>query len=150
MGARRSVAVALAPANIVALSAADEREYGEWHRMGLANGHLAELTGANAREGTLTVGLLANCTSVLGMLGGLQHQDPSGVPARVALVFIEAHGDFNVPETMLSGMLGGMPVAVSAGLARAQMERLSGVADGPTSVELAGALKGLRARTPGS
>jgi arginase len=32
-------------------------------------------------------------------------------------VFVDAHGDFNTPETTLSGMLGGMPVAVSAGLA---------------------------------
>jgi arginase len=35
----------------------------------------------------------------------------------VGLVWIDAHGDFNTPETTLSGMLGGMPVAVSAGLA---------------------------------
>lgn len=53
----------------------------------------------------------------MGMLAGLQHSDPAGGPRKVGLVFVDAHGDFNTPETTLSGMLGGMPVAVSAGLA---------------------------------
>ncbi len=35
----------------------------------------------------------------------------------MGLVWFDAHGDFNTPQTSLSGMLGGMPVAVSAGLA---------------------------------
>jgi len=29
---------------------------------------------------------------------------------------MDAHGDFNTPETSLSGMVGGMPVAISTGL----------------------------------
>src|SRR2546430_11974360 len=41
---------------------------------------------------------------------GLQHSGPTARPLRVAMVFIDAHGDFNTPETTLSGMLGGMPV----------------------------------------
>src|SRR5262249_20520643 len=49
-------------------------------------------------------------------LAGLQHSGVSGEIRRVGLVFIDAHGDFNTPETTLSGMLGGMPVAVAAGL----------------------------------
>lgn len=118
----RERGVTVEPTRTVALSAADEREYGEWHRMGLANGHLAEEVAANARAGVLTVGLLANCTSVLGVLGGLQQ-----ARGRVALVFIDAHGDFNVPETTLSGMLGGMPVAVAAGKALERLRRESGL-----------------------
>ena len=31
-------------------------------------------------------------------------------------MFVDAHGDFNTPETTLSGMLGGMPVAILAGM----------------------------------
>src|SRR2546430_13046676 len=46
---------------------------------------------------------------------GLQHSGPTARPLRVAMVFIDAHGDFNTPETTLSGMLGGMPVAIAAG-----------------------------------
>ncbi|HKJ02871.1 MAG TPA: arginase family protein [Longimicrobiales bacterium] len=140
----RTQGVALAPTRTVALSAGDEGDYGEWHRMGLANGHLAEMVSADARQGVLTVGLLANCTSVLGMLGGLQHQDPSAAPARVALVFIDAHGDFNVPETTLSGMLGGMPVAVSAGLALERLRRESGLDPAlPTERIVMGAVRDL-------
>jgi len=123
----RSRGVALGPTRVVALTPDDEKEYGAWHRMGLANGHLADMVAANRRSGLLTVGLLANCTSVLGVLGGLQHSDPDGRPLRVGLVYIDAHGDFNVPETTLSGMLGGMPVAVAAGLALKNLRTESGL-----------------------
>ena len=37
-------------------------------------------------------------------------------PLRVGCVYFDAHADFNTPETTLSGMLGGMDVAVAAGL----------------------------------
>ena len=109
------------PIQTVVLTPDEDREYGEWHRMGLANGHLADFVAENERANLLTVGLLGNCNALMGMLGGYQHSDPSGEPRRVGLVWIDAHGDFNTPETTLSGMLGGMPVAVSAGLA---LERL--------------------------
>jgi arginase len=121
--------VTLEPMQEVRLTPDDEREYGEWHRLGLANGHLAEIVSRNTREGELSVGLLANCSSVIGMLGGLQ-QAGDGGPLRVGLVFIDSHGDFNVPETTLSGMLGGMPVAVSAGMALHNLRREAGLAQG--------------------
>src|SRR5262249_60288300 len=88
---------------------------GEWNRLGLATGHLAEIVAAELKAGRFPIGLLANCSALMGMLGGLQHAGPTARPLRVGLVFIDAHGDFNTPETTLSGMLGGMPVAVSAG-----------------------------------
>ena len=109
----------------VALTPEEEEEYGEWHRMGLANGHLAEIVAENQRQGILTVGLLGNCNALMGMLGGFQNSGSPGVPRRVGLVWIDAHGDFNTPETTLSGMLGGMPVAVSAGLALDRLRRES-------------------------
>jgi len=99
----------------VALTPEQDDDYGEWHRMGMASGNYAGLVADNERNGWLTVGLLSNCTSLLGSLSGLQ-QSGQGGPRRIAMVFIDSHGDFNTPETTLSGMLGGMPVAVSAGL----------------------------------
>jgi arginase len=63
----------------------------------------------------------------MGMLGGLQHSGPTEDPLRVGLVWIDAHGDFNTPETTLSGMLGGMPVAVSSGLALQRLRKESGL-----------------------
>ena len=119
--------VELGPTATVRLRRDEEDDYGEWHRMGLANGHLAELVAANRRAGFVSVGLLSNCTSVIGVLGGLQDSGADGVPLKVGLVFIDAHGDFNTPETTLSGMLGGMPVAVSAGLALHNLRRESGL-----------------------
>jgi len=118
---------AVKPVQTIRLTPEDEKEYGEWHRLGLANGHLADAVAANTQEGYLTVGLLANCNSLLGMLGGLQHSGPTRRPLKVGLVFVDSHGDFNTPETTLSGMLGGMPVAVAAGLALTNLRRESGL-----------------------
>lgn len=119
--------VLLAPTRTVALTSSEEGDYGEWHRMGLANAHLAEMTADSERSGYLTVALEANCTSLLGVLAGLQQSMPRR-PRRVALVFIDAHGDFNTPETTLSGMLGGMPVAVAAGMCLNNLRLESGLA----------------------
>lgn len=55
-----------------------------------------------------------NCGALPGVIGGLQQA--KGSTARIGLVWFDAHGDFNTPNTTLSGMLGGMPVAVTAGL----------------------------------
>jgi arginase len=99
----------------VKLTAEEEKEYGQWNRFGMANGHLGKLVAREVKDGAVPVGLLANCSSLSGMLAGLQHAGPTRRPLRVGLVFIDAHGDFNTPETTLSGMLGGMPVAVAAG-----------------------------------
>ncbi|MBM3791632.1 MAG: hypothetical protein FJW35_14970 [Acidobacteria bacterium] len=109
------------------LSGAEDKEYGAWNRMGLANGHLARSVAEKLKEGSFPVGLLANCNSLMGMLAGLQRSGPTSRPLRVGLVWIDAHADFNTPETTLSGMLGGMPVAVSAGLCLTRLRLQSGL-----------------------
>jgi arginase len=111
----------------VALTADEEKSYGSWNHLALASGDLAKLVSEERRNGYLPVGLLANCNGILGMLGGLQHSGPSGRPLRVGLVFIDAHGDFNTPETTLSGMLGGMPVAIAAGQCLTRMRLKAGL-----------------------
>jgi len=57
----------------------------------------------------------------MGMLAGFQMSGPSRKPLRVGLVWLDAHADINTPETSLSGLLAGMPVAVATGLC---LERL--------------------------
>ena len=114
------------PVRTVQLTAEQQREYGEWHRLGMANGHLAAMVADQFEEGLLTVALEANCSSLMGVLGGLQ-RTPDGGFRDVGLVFIDAHGDFNTPETTLSGMLGGMPVAVAAGHALERLRLESGL-----------------------
>ena len=103
------------PVSATALTADEEKAYGSWNKLALASGDLAKLVSEERRSGYLPVGLLANCNGILGMLSGLQHSGPGAKPLRVGMVFIDAHGDFNTPETTLSGMLGGMPVAIAAG-----------------------------------
>ena len=101
--------------NVVKLTPEEEKDYGIWHRVGLANGHLGRTIASLVKKGEFPLGLLGNCTSLMGMLAGFQHSGPTRRPLEVGLIWIDAHGDFNTPETTLSGMLGGMPVACAAG-----------------------------------
>lgn len=116
------------PVQDVRLNAEQERQYGEWNRMALANSNFADLVREGLQDDLITVGLEANCNDLLGMLSGLKY-DSDGNARRVGLVFYDAHGDFNIPETTLSGMLGGMPVAVAAGHALHNLRRTTGLAE---------------------
>jgi arginase len=116
------------PVQDVRLNAEQERQYGEWNRMALANSNMAGLVREGRDDDVLTIGLESNCNVLLGMLAGLKY-DEDGNSQNVGLVFIDAHGDFNVPETTLSGMLGGMPVAVAAGHALHNIRKTSGLTE---------------------
>ncbi|HEX9370802.1 MAG TPA: arginase family protein [Roseiflexaceae bacterium] len=50
-----------------------------------------------------------DCLVALGALAGLLDPPNTGV------VWLDAHGDFNTPETTISGYLGGMPLACAVG-----------------------------------
>lgn len=117
------------PVQDTRLTPEQEKQYGTWNRMALANDNMAATVREGLQDGLLTVGLEANCNVLLGMLAGLKYDD-EGNARRVGLVFIDAHGDFNVPETTLSGMLGGMPVAVAAGHALHNVRTTSGLVEG--------------------
>ncbi len=92
----------------------EERSDDRVTNLGTLGGAIAEEVAAGTRAGKRVVALGSNCTTLPGILGGLQ--EANGVDSRLGLVWFDAHGDFNTPRTTLSGMLGGMPVAVSAGL----------------------------------
>lgn len=91
------------------------REEIETHNIGTLGGVVADAVAAARRDGAAVLMTGGNCSHITGMVGGLQ--DAHGAGARIGLVWFDAHGDFNTPGTTLSGMLGGMPVAVCAGLA---------------------------------
>jgi arginase len=114
------------PIQDIRLNAEQERQYGEWNRMALANANFADVVREGLQDDLITIGLEANCNDLLGMLSGLKY-DSDGNSRRVGLVFIDAHGDFNVPETTLSGMLGGMPVAIAAGHALHNVRKTTGL-----------------------
>lgn len=52
--------------------------------------------------------LAADCTSCWGAMKGLEAHAPD-------VLWYDAHGDFNTPETSPSGFLGGMPLAAMVG-----------------------------------
>lgn len=83
--------------------------------LGVLGGEIALAVAEGRRAGKPVLVVGGNCASVPGVIGGLQ--EAHGPAAKIGLVWFDAHGDFNTPRTTLSGMLGGMPVAVSAGLA---------------------------------
>jgi arginase len=112
------------------LTAEEDKEYGGWKRLGYALGHFAELVERNERDGYFTVGLLATCPSMPGLVAGLQHSGAAGTPIRIGMLWLDAHPDFNTPETTRSGSLGGMPVAVATGRALTRM-RLDAHLDPP-------------------
>lgn len=76
-----------------------------------------------ARRAPLITG--GDCTHAVGVVAGLQRS--CHAHTRIGLVWFDAHGDYNTPRTTLSGMLGGMPVAVCAGLALPQWRNLAGM-----------------------
>ncbi|MCP4711532.1 MAG: arginase family protein [Planctomycetes bacterium] len=104
----------------------EEQQYRGWTRDALASRHLANLISVNGKNEYFTVALLNSCADLPGILGGLQHQGPgvekqiyhlaADIPHRVGLIYLDAHADVNTPETTLSGMYGGMDVALAAGL----------------------------------
>jgi arginase family enzyme len=104
-----------------ALTAEEDKEYGGWKRLGMALGHFADIVQTNERDGYFTVGLLATCPSMPGLVAGLQRSGPSGTPLRIGMLWLDAHPDINTPETTRSGSLGGMPVAVATGRALHRM-----------------------------
>jgi arginase len=103
------------------LAADEETEYGGWKKLGVSLGHFADIVSQNERDGYFTVGLLATCPSMPGLVAGLQRSGANGAPLRIGMLWLDAHPDFNTPETTRSGSLGGMPVAVATGRALQRM-----------------------------
>jgi arginase len=105
------------------LTADEQKQYGAWHKVGHGNAQLAALIADARRKGDFVLALESDCSATMGALGGVQQ----GGAQRIGMVWIDAHADFNTPETTLSGMLGGMPVAISAGLCLSRLREQSGL-----------------------
>ncbi len=131
-----------------------EREYGEWNRASLTNRTLGKIIYESERGEHFFIGLLSGSKSLVGMLAGLQHLGPDrqplqdsrgrdilglprlgeGKPLRVGLVWISERGDFNTPNTSMEGDMGGMNVAVAAGLSNTILRQQAGL-DPPISTK---------------
>ena len=71
---------------------------------------IAEAVGAILRDGNRPISIAGDCCASVPVLAGLRK---AGVEP--AFVWIDAHGDFNTPETSPSQFLGGMPLAMMVG-----------------------------------
>jgi arginase len=72
------------------------------------NRSLAEQIRSAISSNIFPIVLAGNCNTCLGTIAGID-QHPLGI------IWLDAHGDFNTPETTISGFLDGMGLAMAAG-----------------------------------
>ena len=72
------------------------------------NKRLAALVARAVDLGALPIVLTGSCNSCMGVLGGFEH-------SHCGAVWIDAHADFNTPESTASGFFAGMSLAVVTG-----------------------------------
>lgn len=82
--------------------------------IGALGRHTATLVSKAMEDGNPVLVLAGDDTATIGVVSGVQQACGD---RRLGLVWIDAHADFNTPETSFSGILAGMPVAILAGLA---------------------------------
>ncbi|HEU4323329.1 MAG TPA: arginase family protein [Roseiflexaceae bacterium] len=70
--------------------------------------------------GAIPVVVGGDCLVSIGTMGGLGE-------AAAGVVWLDAHGDFNTPETTPSGYLGGMPLAALAGRCLPELTAAAGL-----------------------
>ncbi|MGH2535032.1 MAG: arginase family protein [Thermomicrobiales bacterium] len=104
----------------------EEREPGQLGvNIGRLGAETAALVAAARRQGIAVFVLAGDDTASIGVAAGLELAH--GVDARIGVVWLDAHGDFNTPETSYSGILAGMPVAILAGLAAPRWRAAAGL-----------------------
>ena len=69
---------------------------------------LAEQVSSAIRSKIFPIVLAGNCNSCLGTLAGIGQ-------SQLGILWFDAHGDFNTPETTLSGFFDGMGLAMATG-----------------------------------
>ncbi len=74
---------------------------------GLADSISRRVTKAR-EQNSVSVVLSGNCNASLGAIAGLD-------PAKTGVLWFDAHGEFNTPETTSSGFLDGMGLAIATG-----------------------------------
>lgn len=87
---------------------------------------LAQLVAQASRAGERPVSIAGDCCAPIGVLTGLQS---AGI--HPTLVWLDAHGDFNTPETSPSGFIGGMPLAMMVGRGDQTLTRAAGLTAQP-------------------
>jgi arginase len=99
-----------APCGPVRTITADMPPGDPWTRLTALYRQVADAVAAAAGQGTRPVVVSGDCTTSLGIVAGLQRAglDPG-------IVWFDAHGDVQTPQTSASGYLGGMPLRILTG-----------------------------------
>lgn len=93
-------------------------------RLGAVHEPLATAVQATIAAGQRPVSIAGDCCAAIPVITGLQR---AGLRPR--LLWLDAHGDFNTPDTSPSGFLGGMPLAMLVG--RGEMSLLQALGTMP-------------------
>ena len=99
-------------AELSAETAVVEPSGGSWNEVGASMDvvrAVAQTVGEVVARGDFPFVLSGTCSSALGTVAGL------GSPAGLGVVWLDAHGDFNTPETSPTGFFDGMPLAMLTG-----------------------------------
>jgi arginase len=87
---------------------------------------LAEIVRGALDAGRLPLTIGGDHSLAIGSIAGVaMHLKPR--EKRFGLIWVDAHGDINTPETTPSGNIHGMPVAVSLGLGDPRLTRIGGL-----------------------
>lgn len=91
-------------------------------RMSVLHKELAKYVSDAVTDGLVPVSIAGDCCTAIGVMAGLQR---AGIEP--LFIWFDAHGDFNTWETTPSGFLGGMPLAMIAGLGEQTMVETVGL-----------------------
>jgi len=80
-----------------------------WHRMSALYEQVAQVVAGSPDQVPIVIS--GDCTTSLGVLAGLQRSGHD-----VGIVWFDAHADFHTQDTTTSGYLGGLPLALAAGV----------------------------------
>lgn len=98
---------------------------GPWQRMAVLYEQFAD---AVAEQSDRPVVISGDCTTSLGILAGLQRAGRD-----VGIVWLDAHADFHTEASTTSGYLGGMPLALAAGVGTLTLPAALGLRPVPES-----------------
>lgn len=94
--------------------------------IGTLGASTAELTSNAISDGFPALILTGDDTAAVGVVSGVQMG--LGADTRIGVIWLDAHGDFNTPETSYSGILAGMSLSIIAGLSGPNWRRAARMA----------------------
>jgi arginase len=90
---------------------------------------VADAVRAARSTGAVPLLIGGDCLTAIGAVGGLD--------GTVSVAWLDAHGDFNTPETTPSGYLGGMPLAALTGRCLTTITAAAGIAQPVDEAQIA-------------